>query len=189
MGQNSSAAWEPNLSRQPAGFLLSRRRPEICGLAEFKPQLLLSRPEFFSKPAWGSTRDDAVPSALWNGGPHCPFCPYFHKAEPRAFSVVGPCVGNGLPLAQRLLPRVLSDTFYASLKNCSELLICIYYISINLCSAEGGFGGPVCHRACFKKNSLLHIWPKNFSTTFLGFYPKMYNFIRRKLNSDDLFLV
>src|SRR6218665_2238323 len=44
----------PNLSRQPAGFLLSRRRPQICGLAEFKPQLLLSRPEIYSKPAWGS---------------------------------------------------------------------------------------------------------------------------------------
>src|SRR6218665_2588278 len=44
----------PNLSRQPAGFLLSRRRPQICGLAEFKPKFLLSRPEIYSKPAWGS---------------------------------------------------------------------------------------------------------------------------------------
>src|SRR6218665_3601727 len=34
----------------------------------------------------------------------------------RAFSVVGPSVWNGLPLAQRLLPRILSDTFYSSLK-------------------------------------------------------------------------
>ena len=43
----------PNLSRQPAGILLCRRRPEICGLAEFQPELLLSRPEIYSKPAWG----------------------------------------------------------------------------------------------------------------------------------------
>src|SRR6218665_279861 len=33
-----------------------------------------------------------------------------------AVSVVGPSVWNGLPLAQQLLPRVLSDTFYCSLK-------------------------------------------------------------------------
>ena len=33
-----------------------------------------------------------------------------------AFSLVGPSVWNGLPLAQRLLPRILSDTFYSSLK-------------------------------------------------------------------------
>src|SRR6218665_3647678 len=32
--------------------------------------------------------------------------------QARAFSVVGPSVWNGLPLAQRLLPRILSDTFY-----------------------------------------------------------------------------
>ena len=38
-------------SRQPAGLLLSRRRPEICGLAEFKPKML-SRPEIYSKPVW-----------------------------------------------------------------------------------------------------------------------------------------
>ena len=31
------------------------------------------------------------------------------------FSVVGPTVWNGLPLAQRLHPRILSDTFYSSL--------------------------------------------------------------------------
>jgi len=46
----------PNLSRQPAGILLSRRRPDICGLAEFQPKLLLTRPEIYSKPAWGSRR-------------------------------------------------------------------------------------------------------------------------------------
>src|SRR6218665_1767082 len=34
----------------------------------------------------------------------------------RAFSVVGPSVWNGLPLAQRLLPRILSHTFYSTLK-------------------------------------------------------------------------
>src|SRR6218665_926342 len=36
--------------------------------------------------------------------------------QARALSVVGPSVWNGLPLSQRLLPRILSDTFYSSLK-------------------------------------------------------------------------
>src|SRR6218665_3852371 len=36
--------------------------------------------------------------------------------QARAFSVIGPSVRNGLPLSQRLLPRILSDTFYSSLK-------------------------------------------------------------------------
>src|SRR6218665_2576343 len=36
--------------------------------------------------------------------------------QARAFSVVGPSVWNWLPLSQRLLPRILSDTFYSSLK-------------------------------------------------------------------------
>src|SRR6218665_2350516 len=36
--------------------------------------------------------------------------------QARAFSVAGPFVWNGLPLSQRLLPRILSDTFYSSLK-------------------------------------------------------------------------
>ena len=40
---------------KPLGFLLSRPRPRIFSLAEFKPKLLLSRPEIYSKPAWGST--------------------------------------------------------------------------------------------------------------------------------------
>jgi len=35
-------------------IFLSRRRPQICGLAEFKPKLLLNRPEIYSKPALGS---------------------------------------------------------------------------------------------------------------------------------------
>src|SRR6218665_1571688 len=41
-----------------------------------------------------------------------------HSSSPRPpiFSVVGPSVWNGLPLSQRLLPRILSDTFYSSLK-------------------------------------------------------------------------
>jgi len=34
----------------------------------------------------------------------------------RTFSVVGPSVWNGPPLAQRFLPWVYSDTFYSSLK-------------------------------------------------------------------------
>src|SRR6218665_3909130 len=36
--------------------------------------------------------------------------------QARAFSVVGPSVWNGLPLSQTLLSRILSDTFYSSLK-------------------------------------------------------------------------
>src|SRR6218665_2364984 len=39
------------------------------------------------------------------------FCSYLHNPGP-SFSVVGPSVWNGLPLAQRLRPRILSDTFY-----------------------------------------------------------------------------
>src|SRR6218665_596612 len=46
------AEFKPSAGR---GFLLSRRRPKICGLAEFKPKLLLSRPKIYSKLAWGST--------------------------------------------------------------------------------------------------------------------------------------
>src|SRR6218665_2654305 len=41
-------------------------------------------------------------------------------------------------------------------------------------------------RACFKKNSSLHIWPKNFRTTlFWNFTPK--STILSVKNSDDLF--
>src|SRR6218665_951813 len=47
----SLAEFKPSAGR----IFLSRRRPQICGLAEFKPTLLLSRPEIYSKPAWGST--------------------------------------------------------------------------------------------------------------------------------------
>src|SRR6218665_1588988 len=36
--------------------------------------------------------------------------------QARTFSVVGPSVWNRLPMSQRLLPRILSDTFYSSLK-------------------------------------------------------------------------
>src|SRR6218665_2755924 len=43
-------------------------------------------------------------------------------------------------------------------------------------------------RACFKKNSSLHIWPKNFRTTFFrNFTPK--STILSIKNSDDFFLV
>src|SRR6218665_2538468 len=45
----------------------------------------------------------------------CFFCPY-STSQARAFSVVGPSLWNGLPLAQRMLPKVLSDTYYSSLK-------------------------------------------------------------------------
>src|SRR6218665_1228961 len=42
-------------------------------------------------------------------------------------------------------------------------------------------------RACFKKNSSLHIWQKNFSTTFFRILPQKCNILSLK-NSDDLFL-
>jgi len=44
------------------------------------------------------------------------FVPFARTTQARAFSVVGPSVWNGLPLSQRLLSRILSDTFYSSLK-------------------------------------------------------------------------
>ena len=43
-------------------------------------------------------------------------------------------------------------------------------------------------RACFKKNSSLHIWPKNFRTTFLGILPQILQFLSVE-NSDEFFLV
>ena len=42
--------------------------------------------------------------------------------QTRSFSMVGPSVWNGLPLAHWLLPRILADTFYSSLK--TVLLSC-----------------------------------------------------------------
>ena len=37
--------------------MLSCRRRKLCGLAEFKPDFVLSRPEFLSVPAWGYSRN------------------------------------------------------------------------------------------------------------------------------------
>jgi len=47
-----------------------------------------------------------------------PFVPFASTStnQTRAFSVVGPTVWNGLPLAQRLLPRIFNDTFCSSLE-------------------------------------------------------------------------
>src|SRR6218665_1971934 len=52
------------------------------------------------------------------------FVPYARTStsQARAFSAVGPSVWNGLPLAQRLLPRILSDTFYSSVQGSGALL-------------------------------------------------------------------
>src|SRR6218665_2509966 len=36
-------------------------------------------------------------------------------------------------------------------------------------------------RACFKKNSSLHIWPKNFSTTFFRILPQNCTFYFSKI--------
>jgi len=58
----------------------------------------------------------AVHSAHWNRG--LLFVPIarIYTTAVRAFSVVGSSVWNGLPLALRLLSRILSDTFYSSLE-------------------------------------------------------------------------
>ena len=56
-------------------------------------------------------------SVPWNGGAPCPFRPYFFRAE--QCLLVGwslYSLWSGPSLAQRLLPRVHSDTFYAILK-------------------------------------------------------------------------
>src|SRR6218665_3685358 len=58
--------------------------------------------------------EDAVHSDHPNRG-YSLFLLLVHPTQARAFSVVGPSVWNGLPLSQRLLPRILSDTFYSSL--------------------------------------------------------------------------
>src|SRR6218665_3353657 len=54
----------------------------------------------------------------WNGGRYSLFLlPIHPQARPvHCWWLAGPFVWNGLPLAQRLLPRVLSYTFYTSLK-------------------------------------------------------------------------
>src|SRR6218665_1304335 len=53
---------------------------------------------------------------------------------------------------------------------------------------DNSLPGCPSRRACFKKNSSLHIWPKIFRTTcFRNFTPK--STILSVENSDDLFLV
>jgi len=46
------------------------------------------------------------------------FVPFARTSTTQAheFSVVGPTMWTGLPLAQRLLPGILSNTFYSTLK-------------------------------------------------------------------------
>src|SRR6218665_986568 len=57
----------------------------------------------------------AVNSAHWNRdySLFLLLVPPHSTTQAHAFSVGGPSVWNGLPLAQRLLPRILSDTFYS----------------------------------------------------------------------------
>src|SRR6218665_1802984 len=78
--------------------------------------LLRPTSEIFALPPWAP--EVAVHSAHRNRG-YSLFL-FLVPPQPRpvqcAFSVVGPSVWNGLPLSQRLLPRILSDTFYSSLK-------------------------------------------------------------------------
>jgi len=70
--------------------------------------------EIFAVQSWAPECCSWVPSTQWiEEVTLCSFCPIFHKPG-CAFSVVGPTVWNGLPLVQRLLPRVHSHTFYSS---------------------------------------------------------------------------
>src|SRR6218665_3313553 len=70
------------------------------------PRSLLSHP--------GHQRSQFTP-LIGIGVTLCSFCSYLHNPGP---CILGgrPSVWNGLPLSQRLLPRILSDTFYSSLK-------------------------------------------------------------------------
>src|SRR6218665_875560 len=79
----------------------------LLGLASAYPQdLCCSTPGTRGRSSLGSMEQGFL------------FVPFARTStsQARAFSVVGPSVWNGLPLAQRLLPRILSDTFYSSLK-------------------------------------------------------------------------
>jgi len=68
--------------------------------------------------------------------------------QTRSFSVVGPSVWNGLPLAQRLLPIVHSDTFYSSLTtvhfNRAGIFIHSFVTSIYIATLQVGLlrGAP-----------------------------------------------
>src|SRR6218665_2414295 len=68
----SSSISYSGLPPWPEGVCLALLRP-ICNV--------------FAVPPW--VPEVAVPSALWNEGPHCPFCSYFHKADP--------CIIDGWP--------------------------------------------------------------------------------------------
>src|SRR6218665_534190 len=70
--------------------------------------------EIFVIPPW--TPEVAVPSDQWTGG--VLFVPFASTStrQTHAFSVVGPSIWNGLPLALRLLPKAHPDAFYSSLK-------------------------------------------------------------------------
>ena len=48
----SLAKFKPSADR----IFVKPPRQQFCGLAEFKLKLLLSRPEIYSMPAWGSSR-------------------------------------------------------------------------------------------------------------------------------------
>src|SRR6218665_2900683 len=77
--------------------------------------LLRPTSEIFAIPPWAP--EVAVPSGQWNG---VLFVPLARRPtstrQTRAFSVGGPSVSNGLPLAQLLPGRVHYDAFYSSLK-------------------------------------------------------------------------
>src|SRR6218665_912470 len=72
----------------------------------------------YMHPSFILTHQSQFTPLIGTGVTLCSFCSYTctSTTQARAFSVVGPSVLNGLPLLQRLLLRIISDTFYSSLK-------------------------------------------------------------------------
>ena len=65
--------------------------------------------------------------------------------------------------------RVVADTWRICILFMSTLFLsfCLRYLhALSLGLADFHFCCAISGRACFKKNSSLHIWPKNFSPTF-----------------------
>src|SRR6218665_353576 len=75
------------------------------------------------------------PPISGTGGAPCPFCLYFHKAEPYLLGGWPLCVelcGICVEFALRLLLRVHSDTFYSSLKTVLAMQELGAFLSSNL---------------------------------------------------------
>lgn len=92
----------------------SRPVPDFCSWMRLLALALSYNPDVYCPTLGTGRRRFSVP---WNRGAPCPFRPYFFSAE--QCLLVGwslYSLWSGPSLAQRLLPRVHSDTFYAILK-------------------------------------------------------------------------